>query len=148
MNSTDVSSHVHVSGPTAERTALFCNRVLELLGKKDWEVSVLFCNDLEIRELNKNYRNLDAATNVLSFPQDDHFQDHTRFFAGDVVVSLETAERERAGGEATLEDVVKRLLIHGILHLDGFDHGSDEEYNKMNRYEEHILSELKGVRIF
>jgi probable rRNA maturation factor len=121
---------------------------MELLGKKDWEVSVLFCNDREIRELNKSYRNIDAATDVLSFPQDDRFPDHNRVFAGDVVVSLETAERERDREETALEDMVKRLLIHGILHLDGFDHGSDEEYNEMNRHEEHILSELKGVRIF
>lgn len=126
----------------------FCGKALDLAGKNNWEVSVLFCDDEEIRELNKQYRNVDAPTDVLSFPQGDQYADNETYYAGDIVISLETAERQSKEYDEPKDAVLKRLLVHGIVHLMGFDHKKDEEYAIMKNREDSILSELKGVRIF
>lgn len=99
------------------------------------EVSVVFCDDQKIRQLNKQFRGIDEPTDVLSFPMDNKI-------LGDVVISLERASRqaEEYGHSFTRE--VCFLTVHGILHLIGYDHGEDEGRRKMREMEEEILAEL------
>ena len=74
-------------------------------------------------KLNKTYRGISKPTNVLAFPmQEGEFSDITPGLLGDVVISMETAEREAITAEISLEERTSQLLIHGILHLLGFDH--------------------------
>jgi len=76
-----------------------------------------------MEKLNKTYRGISKPTNVLAFPmQEGQFSDITPGLLGDVVISLETAEREAITAMISLEERTSQLLIHGILHLLGFDH--------------------------
>jgi probable rRNA maturation factor len=108
----------------------------------------VICDDPFIRDLNKNWRNQDKATDVLSFPQSDNKQieafqnkDNSLFplLLGDIIISLETAQRQ---AEFSLETEVCRLLIHGIAHLIGYDHKTQEEFEKMQVVEKDLLKLL------
>ena len=103
--------------------------ILLFLGCENQELSVLLANDRKIRTLNKQYRGQDRATDVLSFSQNEEEENKPNSpLMGDVVISTETAKRQAAEHGLTLEEEIVLLLIHGILHLLGFDHErSDEE---------------------
>ena len=100
----------------------------------DGEVHVLLSDDAELRRLNKFFRKKDKATDVLSFPA----AEGTAGIAGDLAISLETAARQAAEFGHTLQDEVKVLLLHGVLHLAGHDHECDS--GEMARRE----AELRG----
>ena len=102
--------------------------ILLFLGCENQELSVLLANDRKIRTLNKQYRGQDRATDVLSFSQNEEENKPNSHLMGDVVISTVTAKRQAAEHGLTLEEEIALLLIHGILHLLGFDHErSDEE---------------------
>ena len=100
----------------------------------DAELSILLTTDHEIQQLNSQYRGKDSATDVLSFPMNEQLvaKDAVRQL-GDVVISLETAEKQAKELGVFLEQEVLRLLIHGLLHLLGYDHEnvSDDEAKRM-----------------
>ncbi len=96
---------------------------------EDTELSVWLCTDDEIRELHRTYFGVDSPTNVISFAQrDGEFPDIEPQVLGDVVISLETARREAREAGTSLDDAVTYLLIHGILHLLGYDHEGDQAH--------------------
>ncbi len=91
------------------------------------EISIVVMDDPGIRELNNNFRGIDKPTNVLSFPmQEGEFGDITPGLLGDVVISLDTAENEAKQAGISTDERMSQLLIHGILHLLGFDHETGE----------------------
>lgn len=98
-------------------------RLLVLLGRTKAELSVSLVDDPRIRKLNREWRGKDRATDVLSFEQDDPA------ILGDVVLSIDTAQRQADDGGWTLEEELNRLLLHGVLHLLGYEHerGGEEE---------------------
>lgn len=96
----------------------------ELFGSGVTEVSIALVDDEEIQDLNKNYRNIDSPTDVLSFEDGFETPDGIRF-AGDIIVSLPYASRDR--GDMPLEEYVLFLVAHGLLHLTGLDHITEEE---------------------
>lgn len=116
--------------------------ILDILGVKDSELSILITTDEEIRELNKAYRGKDEPTDVLSFPIGEKVGD--RLILGDVVISLDTANRQAIEWGCDLEEEVERLLAHGIIHLLGYDHelGGEEE-RKFKALEEKVNAELR-----
>jgi probable rRNA maturation factor len=84
-------------------------------------------DDTQIKELNHSFRGIDRPTNVLSFPmQEGEFSDITPGLLGDVVISAQTAAREAQETSISLDERMSQLLIHGILHLVGFDHETSE----------------------
>ena len=98
-------------------------QVLEKLGETECELSLLLTGDAEIRQLNKTYRKLDKATDVLSFPQDeDAVNESGDTLLGDVVISVETAARQAEEHHLSFNEELILLAIHGILHLLGYDH--------------------------
>jgi len=101
--------------------------ILLFLGCEDQELSVLLANDRKIRTLNKQYRGQDRATDVLSFSQNEEENKPNSHLMGDVVLSTVTAKRQAAEHGLTLEEEIVLLLIHGILHLLGFDHERSNE---------------------
>jgi rRNA maturation RNase YbeY len=103
--------------------------ILLVLGCENQELSVLLADDRKIRTLNKQYRGQDRATDVLSFSQNDEEEESKSSYQlmGDVVISAVTAKRQAAEHGLTLEQEIVLLLIHGILHLLGFDHERSNE---------------------
>jgi len=115
---------------------------LEALGLVDAELSISLTDDDGIRELNRRYRDLDRPTDVLSFPMDDPS------LIGDVVISVERARSQAARYSVSLDREMARLLVHGILHLVGYDHvNGGRQAAKMRRKEEELLAaiEKRGI---
>ncbi len=110
----------------------------ELDDEGDVELSVLFCDDDRIRDLNKTYRNKNAATDVLSFEQEAGPMPGTRLL-GDIVISLETVVGRNDGDRAGMRDDVRLLFCHGMLHLLGYDHASTATRSDMNNKQAHYL---------
>ena len=97
--------------------------ILNALGCDAHEISIVITDNDQIQQLNKAYRGLNKPTNVLAFPmQEGQFSDITPGLLGDVVISCETAQQEADNANITLSERMSQLLIHGILHLMGFDH--------------------------
>lgn len=107
------------------------------------EVSVLLTDDERIAELNRQYRGVDGPTDVLSFSQIEGEEmadpDTEHVVLGDVVISLETAAKQAADRGCSVEDEVDLLLVHGLLHLLGYDHAEPEDERKMFARQEAIL---------
>lgn len=106
--------------------------MLASLDLEDAELSVLLTDDRRIQELNREHRHKDKPTDVLSFPldEDEASPDSPRLL-GDVVISLDTADRQARGRGRPLVEEVRFLLAHGILHLIGHDHAEPEEKRVM-----------------
>jgi probable rRNA maturation factor len=122
-----------------DRLARLAERICEgesLTG--DIEISVLFCDDPAIAELNRRFGENSGATDVLSFEQPAQDGDGRRVL-GDIVISLETAERNCAGDRVSLRNEVELLFCHGVLHLLGYDHRTDRERTRMNRRQAEYL---------
>lgn len=110
--------------------------VLKELGvPKDSELSISFIDDIKMRELNRSYRQIDRTTDVLSFPQSEG-PDFT--LLGDIIISLDTARRHSASYGVRLHEELKKLLIHGVLHLLGHDHKKKKETRIMREKEEEL----------
>jgi probable rRNA maturation factor len=135
--------------PWLEDCREFIASALRELGAGDWELSVLFCDDPFIRELNRRYRGLEEPTDVLSFSQEPdlaHGATAQSPVAGDIVISLDTLGRNARREGQPLETELKRLLIHGMLHLQGLDH-AEEGDSEMLRVQERLLERLREKRI-
>lgn len=107
------------------------------------EVSVLLSNDAEIKDLNARYRGQNKATNVLSFPGYDLGDPIVPgMILGDIAVAYETVLRESEDQAKSIPTHLAHLLIHGTLHLLGFDHETDDEADIMEKIEVQIMTEL------
>ena len=137
--------------PSLKKNAVsFVRKVLKILGKKNWDISVLFCDNAYIKTLNHKFRKKNSATDVLSFPLGETIEDgkgRQRFLPGDIIVSLESMEANAASFGVSSDEELKRLLIHGILHLDGMDHFTNKKSEPMLILQENILSSLIGEEI-
>lgn len=107
--------------------------LMRLLGREDWELSILLTGDRRMRQLNRYYRYLDRATDVLSFAQTENgdetfgavpgeYRPANARPLGDVVISLETAARQAREIGEPVGQRLRTLLVHGVLHLLGYDH--------------------------
>lgn len=107
-----------------EKLAARARKVLSALGcDEDAEISVFICDDKEITFIHKEYFGIDEPTNVISFSQNEgEFSEVEPQMLGDVVISYETAARDAIEAGHSLDDELIFLLIHGILHLSGYDH--------------------------
>jgi probable rRNA maturation factor len=121
-------------------------RILNDWGRSEAELSILVTDDEEICSLNRLYRNADRPTDVLSFSQlEGEGPSTTSGLLGDVVISWETAQRQAGELGHTVLDEMKRLLVHGVLHLLGFDHEKDDEAAKvMKEAEEKYHQAVNG----
>ena len=98
---------------------------LELPGSEKCCMEILFTDNEEIHKLNRDYRNKDQVTDVLSFIDGDILPDTEEIFLGSVVISVERAEEQAVEIGHTLEEELKFLVLHGLLHLLGYDHEAD-----------------------
>jgi probable rRNA maturation factor len=136
----EVSSRVKGS-PTQRRVRALLARAARLAprsriqnAKSRIDVSVLFCGDRAMRTLNRRYRGMDAPTDVLAFPAE------TGGLLGDIVISIPCASRQaRRRGEPPAREI-DRLLLHGFLHLSGYDHETDD--GEMDALEKNLRRRL------
>jgi probable rRNA maturation factor len=106
------------------------------------EVSVMLSDDARVREVNRAWRKMDKPTNVLSFPAAEADKISSSPFLGDVILAFETVEREAADEDKPFADHVAHLMVHGFLHLIGYDHETDQEAERMEALETRALAEL------
>jgi len=129
---------------------VFVLKVLEKLGIDNWEVSILFCDDSFIAELNARYRGIEAPTDVLSFSQAGGEASpvpggERRVLAGDIIISMAAMRRNAETAAVSENEEIKRLLIHGLLHLKGMDH--EEASSDMLSRQENLLREFSKEKI-
>lgn len=123
-----------------EFAARAANSVEEAAGKS---LTIAFVSDRKMRRLNSLYRGKTTTTDVLSFPSEpDEFDDNENYL-GDIVVSLEQAEKQAAENDLEFETEIKQLILHGILHLCGYDHETDA--GEMNEKELELRDNLKII---
>ncbi|MEK6300157.1 MAG: rRNA maturation RNase YbeY [Acidobacteriota bacterium] len=119
------------------RLALLASDTLSALDRADAGVTLAFVRDAAIRSLNRRFRGKDTSTDVLSFPASDQQTESSPAMEqeslGDVVISTDTALKQAREAGHSLDRELSELLIHGVLHLCGYDHESDN--GKMNRVE-------------
>jgi len=121
MITIDAAPGLKNHGLSASGLSRFLNRARATVGLKG-EVDVLLTSDTQLKSLNKSFRGKDKPTDVLSFPAPvEIFKKH----AGDLAISLETAARQAKNYDHSLRDEVRTLLLHGLLHLSGLDHETD-----------------------
>lgn len=115
--------------------------VLSQLHKETVEVTVAFISDDDMQELNNQFREKDHPTDVLSFPIEDDFPVDDINYIGDVAISIDTAERQAEEFGHSLEVEIFQLLLHGLIHLSGYDHEEDE--GKMDELELKLRTETE-----
>jgi len=114
----------------------FAEKAAAAIGKNGSTATIAFISDKAIRQLNRQFRNVDKATDVLSFPAD--YADKLNL--GDIAISVETAARQARENGLTFDEEVAQLILHGLLHLAGYDHETDN--GEMNRLELKIRRRL------
>jgi rRNA maturation RNase YbeY len=110
-----------------EAWSTFAARALDAIGKSESSATIAFVSDKRIRALNRQFRGVDKATDVLSFPAKEKFN------LGDIAVSVETAAAQAKENGLTFDGEIAQLILHGLLHLCGYDHEADN--GEMNRLE-------------
>jgi probable rRNA maturation factor len=142
----DHDSHLWAGAPFAEgaaRRAVAAAFVHSGLTCRDGaELSIVLTDDARIRALNAAWRGQDKATNVLSFPAVEPAMIPTAPLLGDIVVAYETVEREARAQSISFRNHYVHLLVHGFLHLFGYDHLTEIEAAAMERLESEILHRL------
>ena len=115
----------------------------------NYEVSLSFVDNEEIRNLNRDFRNIDRVTDVLSFPMlsDDEFDiEYEEESLGDRVISIQRADEQAEEFDHSLEREICFLVCHSMFHLLGYDHMEEEEAKDMHRREEEVLNGLDITR--
>jgi probable rRNA maturation factor len=136
-------NNIQISLKIMKKTA---QAVLDALEFPEGELSVLFVDDPEIEALNKKYLNREGPTNVIAFPMlDGSFSDITPKLLGDVVISVDTAQKEGESAGISAEGRIVELLIHGILHLFGYDHEEGgKEALEMEKKSQELVALIKS----
>jgi len=105
-------------------------------------LTVLISDDAQLHELNRQYLGIDAPTDVLSFPADETDPDTGERYLGDVIISHPRAASQAASAGHSLEDELRLLVVHGVLHLLGYDHAAPDEKAHMWEIQAQILRSL------
>jgi rRNA maturation RNase YbeY len=130
----EVVNHQRKTPIDSERWQVFATKALEILPTDATGVTVAFVSDRAMRELNRMWRHKVGTTDVLSFPaEQDEFEKAEGSGLGDVVISVEQAARQAKENGLTFDQEIAQLILHGLLHLCGYDHESDS--GEMNRLE-------------
>jgi probable rRNA maturation factor len=122
-------------------------KILKTLDCADKEISLSFVDDEKIKQLNKQYLGKDKATNVLSFSLlEGEYGNINPQILGDVIISVETAQRDALYGKLTVDQEIDFLIIHGILHLLGYNHENttEKEIKKMRQKEKELFNAING----
>ena len=126
----------------SEKWQLFTSRALKATPAEAADVTIAFVSDRQMRELNRQWRGKTGTTDVLSFPAgEDEFANPGGANLGDVVISAEQAARQSKEHDLSLDEEIAQLILHGLLHLCGYDHETDD--GQMNRLELRLRKKLR-----
>jgi len=133
----------------SETLGNYAVKVLDLLNKENWDLSILLCDDKTIKALNTQYRDKPETTDILSFElgAESPNAKGVRYLPGDIVISLDTLRENSVFFKTPEDEELRRLLIHGILHLSGMDHKTNDITEPMLALQEDILKNLNQVHI-
>ncbi|MCZ2144861.1 MAG: rRNA maturation RNase YbeY [Anaerolineales bacterium] len=124
----------------ADRLTFAFQKSVEMLGLSPQTSAALkISDDASIRKLNKAYRGLDEATDVLSFETDFIDLETGARFIGDIVISIEKAQAQAAERGFSLQEELEMLLVHAVLHLNGYDHLEEADLEEMGNLQDEIL---------
>ena len=107
----------------------------------DYELSILLTSNNEIKKLNKKYRRINKMTNVLAFPMNDDISENRKLL-GDIVISLEAIIIEAKKYKISKRKYLCKMIIHGLLHLLGYDHIKDHDFHEMNKIEKEVFKKI------
>jgi probable rRNA maturation factor len=107
-----------------------------------FESSIIFTGNQKIRSYNLNYRGIDTPTDVLSFPGDELDPETGKIYLGDIMVSVPTAEAQAKSAGHSLETEISILIVHGLLHLLGYDHIDEFQKKEMWKIQDAILRDI------
>ena len=125
-----------------QRWQQFAERALKVVPSEGSAVTIVFVSDRHMRELNRQWRGKAGTTDVLSFPAGkDKFDNPDGSTLGDVVISVEQAARQAKENGLTFDEEIAQLILHGLLHLCGHDHETDN--GEMNRLELRLRKKLR-----
>ena len=133
-----------------KNTNLFFKKICKAFPKryqfsnKKISFSLLLSNNKNIKKLNKNFRNKNKSTDILSFPLSKKIKISKNTYLGDVVISYEYLDKPNSNNLKLFKEKVIKLFIHGFLHLLGFDHRKDKDYYKMLREEDILYKCVKS----
>jgi probable rRNA maturation factor len=126
----------------AKQWSKFGEQALQAIGTKKPDASIVFVSDDTIRNLNRQFRGRNHATDVLSFPQRaEAFEVEDQARLGEVVISVERAAAQARRNGLSFSNEVQQLILHGLLHLSGYDHESDK--GEMNQLELRLRKRLE-----
>ena len=137
-----------VSAKMIERAASAANAALMHQSAKG-DITVVLTDDESLRELNREYLGIDAPTDVLSFPASETDPETGAAYLGDILISIPQADAQAKSANHPLESEVQLLVVHGVLHLLGYDHAEAKEKSKMWKVQTKILESLglSGIEI-
>jgi probable rRNA maturation factor len=143
-------SEVRRSGVDSRALKRTLRKLLAEVGERDSAISLTLVDDQTIREINREHRHKDRATDVLSFPlvipsvsrEAPQPSSEPERLLGDIVISLDTARRQAADYDAPLQNELYRLMIHGLLHVLGHDHEETEERRLMESEERRLAAAI------
>jgi pyridoxine 5-phosphate synthase len=139
-----ISTEGSITNISLQQVVSFAERLLTAYGMEGIELSLLLVDDQRMAELNHAYRQKKGATNVLSFPIAAEANIGGQEQLGDIVISVDTARKEALKNGVTCHQRIERLLVHGFVHLLGYDHEiSDQEAATMLAEEQKIIQDLK-----
>ena len=151
MTEIDIISQLNDEPEWIDRYKFFVQSIMEAENLNDWEISLTLCHDPYIKELNAHYREKDEPTDVLSFSQNEGDEimqiPGENISAGDIVISMDTLERHSELFSVPLEEELKRVTIHGILHLKGMTHESRNSDEGMLLHQEDLLKKKGDIRV-
>lgn len=128
---------------------LICSLVDDAVGGLPGAVNLVFCDDKTIHRLNREYRQKDKVTDVLTFTYYDENQlknPDPDFLLGEVILSIPQTKRQAKEYDVSFESELYKLVIHGLLHLRGYDHEKDSDYRVMKLLEEKIMKSFLGSK--
>jgi probable rRNA maturation factor len=139
----DIQSPLWEAQPEAEKTVRAAIAAAAAHSTSGGEVSILLTDDSAVRVLNREWRGIDKATNVLSFPAPETMSKGEAGILGDIVIAYETLARESTDEDRDFLHHLTHLTVHGYLHLVGYDHQDDAQANAMEALESKIMTRMQ-----
>lgn len=137
------ASRIETLEPICKRCIKASMEIIGLTLEDGSELSVLAADDAFVQDLNRRWRNIDKPTNVLSFPTAELEPGQVpEMLLGDIVISMDTVDRESDLESKPRDDHLSHLIVHGFLHLLGYDHETDKQADVMEALEVKILDQL------